>query len=145
MEGDLNQPIKTPFWPTLPHHQARQKGNQVSAWGLTSSSYERNCGGADNSNEPISIQTGLSWAHELGYQNPRAVKKPFFNKKQTARRLAFASNHLSWTVDDWRSVLWTNELLFELGKNSKAISVWRQTDKRYLPDCLEPTLQSRRS
>jgi transposase len=94
---------------------------------------------------PISIQTARRRAHKLGYQNRRAVKKPFVNDKQAARRLAFATAHLNWTVDDWRSVLWTDESSFELGKNSKAISVWRQTDEKYRPECLEPTFRSGRS
>ncbi|KAI7951808.1 hypothetical protein MJO28_007492 [Puccinia striiformis f. sp. tritici] len=94
---------------------------------------------------PISIKTGRRRAHQLGFHNRRAVKKPFVNERQAARRLAFATSHLSWTIDDWRSVLWTDESSFELGKNTKAVSVWRKTDERYRPECLEPTFRSGRS
>jgi hypothetical protein len=84
----------------------------------------------------ISIQIGRQCAHKLGYQNQRAFKKPFVNNKQTACLC-------NWTIDNWCLVLWTNKLSFELGKNSKAILVWRQMDKKYWPAYLKPNFQSR--
>ena len=58
------------------------------------------------------------WAHDLGFNNRVAVKKPFLSDSHQERRLRFAKEHESWTVDQWRSVLWTDESSFEIGKNT---------------------------
>lgn len=83
--------------------------------------------------------------HQLGYHSRIAVRKPFLNDKQTAKRLNFAALHQHWTVDDWMKVIWTDESSFEVGKNFQQIRVWRKNNEQYKSECLAPTFKSGRS
>ncbi|PLW38313.1 hypothetical protein PCASD_09007 [Puccinia coronata f. sp. avenae] len=81
-------------------------------------------------------------SHELGFHNRVAVEKPFVNSKQIEKQLKFASEHLSWTIDDWKKVVWSDESLFEVGKLSKQTKVWKKKGEKYNPECLQPTFKS---
>jgi transposase len=83
--------------------------------------------------------------HELGVNICIAVKKPFLSDIHKAKRLAFAKEHLHWTIDDWSKVIWTDESSFEVGKPSCQIRVWRKAHERYNYNCLAPTFKSGRT
>lgn len=38
------------------------------------------------------------------------AEKPFVSEKNRKSRLQFAKDHLTWTVDDWKRVLWSDEV-----------------------------------
>jgi transposase len=82
-------------------------------------------GVSDLMDTPISITTTRQQAHNLGFNNCVAAEKPFLND-----HLQFAEEHKDWTVNDWRSVLWTNKLSFEIGKSSKQIRVWQKNTRK---------------
>jgi transposase len=82
--------------------------------------------------------------HESGIESRIAVKKPFINRRNRAKRLAFASKYKNLTVDDWKHILWTDESSFEIGKNSKQVRVWRSSSERFHSSCLAPTFKSGR-
>ena len=75
----------------------------------------------------VSCQTICCWAHDLGYHSCVAAKKPFVNDQQKEKRLAFANDHLNWTVNDWRTVVWLDEPSFEIRKLSKQTHTSRKT------------------
>lgn len=70
------------------------------------------------------IRTAL---HEAGFYSRVAAKKPFLSDRHIAGRLAFAKAHRSWTVDDWKRVIWSDESTFEIGKNSRRLEKDRRT------------------
>ena len=49
------------------------------------------------------------------------------NEKNRKVRLAFVREHVHWDIDQWKSVVWSNESPFTLQNNSSQY-VW-QTDK----------------
>ena len=67
---------------------------------------------------PIALKT------QLGISNRIAAKKPFITAKQRVKRLAWAKDHLQWTMVDWERVIWTDEASVEIGKESRI--VWRR-------------------
>jgi hypothetical protein len=71
-----------------------------------------------------------------------AVKKPFVNKIQAQKRLAFACKHLNWTVADCNQVIWSDELSFEIGKSSQPDLVWQTRSEKFSADCLQATFKS---
>lgn len=99
----------------------------------------------NNATPMMSTSTARRAIHKAGYYSRVAAKKPFLNVKHRAARLAFARKHRSWTIDQWKKVIWTDESTFEIGKNSRQVLVWRKTDQRYNLDCLTPTFKSGRS
>jgi hypothetical protein len=46
-----------------------------------------------------------------------------------AARLAFAKKYESWTFNDWKNVIWTNESTFKIGKNSPHVLIWRNPNE----------------
>jgi transposase len=74
----------------------------------------------------FSTSTVQRRAHEMGFNNQVAVKKPFANNINQQKRLAFARKHINWNVADWSIVIWLDESSFEIGKKSKQVKVWRE-------------------
>lgn len=99
----------------------------------------------ENITPHVGVGTLRKEIHELGVNSCIAVKKPFLNNIHRAKRLAFAKQHVLWTVHDWNNVIWTDESSFEVGKQSRQIRVWRTVYERYNWDCLAPTFKSGRS
>ncbi|KAH9375821.1 hypothetical protein HPB48_009903 [Haemaphysalis longicornis] len=62
---------------------------------------------------------------ETGIRNSIAAQKPLLSDNSRAKRLAFAQEHLQWTVDDWHNVAFTDESSF--------CTQWDQTQKVYRP------------
>ncbi|KAH9383350.1 hypothetical protein HPB48_024565 [Haemaphysalis longicornis] len=62
---------------------------------------------------------------EAGIRNRIAAQKPLLSDNARAKRLAFAPEHLHWTVDDRHNVAFTDESSF--------CSKWDQTQKVYRP------------
>jgi len=99
----------------------------------------------DQLTKSSSSRTVRRRVHELGIFNRCAVKKPFVNEKQRAARLAFATDHLSWTEVEWARILWSDESSFEVGKLSKRTMVWRDSQSKHHSSCLQPTFKSGRT
>lgn len=46
---------------------------------------------------------------DRGYSRHRAKEKPRMTEKSRLRRKEWAEAHVDWTVEDWESILWTDE------------------------------------
>lgn len=68
----------------------------------------------------ISDRTIRRRAVEAGLLSRRPAKKPFISRKNRVARLEFAKAHLNWTVDKWKTVLFSDESKYNL-KNSDGI------------------------
>ncbi|CEG76202.1 hypothetical protein RMATCC62417_11132 [Rhizopus microsporus] len=67
------------------------------------------------------------------------------NKKQGMLLQKKKKKHEHWTVDDWRKVICTDELSFDIDKLSLQPRVWRKTLEKYNKECLAPTFKSGRT
>lgn len=70
-----------------------------------------------------------------------AVRKPLLRKQNIKKRLKFALEHRSWTVDDWKKVLWTDESKYEIFGTKRKMYVRRRVGERYLPECIQSTVK----
>ena len=68
---------------------------------------------------------------EVNAQRPR--KKPLLTENYRRLRLGWATTHTPWTLDDWKSVLFTNESKISIG-NDGALYVWRRKGEEFLPE-----------
>lgn len=71
----------------------------------------------------------------LRYRSCRAVRKPWVTRAHRVNRLRFVAEHSEWTLDKWRTVLWSDEASFEVTDNQRG-RVYRRpgsdpTDSRY--------------
>ncbi|MBW0508304.1 hypothetical protein O181_048019 [Austropuccinia psidii MF-1] len=60
-----------------------------------------------------------------------SVKKLYLSEQHLKCQLAFAQEHAHWTIDDWKWFIWTDELLFELGKCSTQVQAWHTPQDKY--------------
>ena len=64
------------------------------------------------SNRHISTSTVQRRLLELGFNGWLAAKKPLQKDTNNKKRLAWAKKHEQWTLDWWKSVLWSGESKF---------------------------------
>jgi transposase len=60
----------------------------------------------------------------FGYAARVKAKKPRLTINQKKSRLAWAKAHSTWTIDDWRKVLWSDETKFTLVNSEGKEYVW---------------------
>jgi hypothetical protein len=92
----------------------------------------------------VSAATLRRELHRQGIFCRVARKKPHLTATHIARRLAFAKKYRSWTVEQWRKVLWTDEASFERGKNCRQVHAWRTSAEANLLECCTSTFKSGR-
>src|SRR5258708_5707805 len=67
------------------------------------------------------VHTALK--HHLGISSHIAAKKPFITVAQRKKRMQWARDHVKWTIEDWKTVIWTDESSVEIGKESRTCTV----------------------
>lgn len=88
----------------------------------------------------VSPQTIRNRLHEAGYYSHFQVRKPFVSAINQQRRLAWAKEHLSWSLLDWKKVLWSDESPFVL-RFQYSKRVWRLPNERYSASCMTGTVK----
>jgi hypothetical protein len=104
-------------------------------------------------NIPASARTIRRELRKAGYRRCIACPRPFISRAQAKKRLSFAYKHRWWGTSDWaalnpeggdwRKVIWSDECIFELGKNGR-IWVTRRVDEKRCLDCIKSTYRSGR-
>ena len=70
-----------------------------------------------------------------------AVRKPLLRPANKRKRLKFAQEHVDWTIDQWKSVLWTDESKFELFGSHRRQYFRRKGNGKFKPDCIVSTVK----
>ena len=96
---------------------------------------------------PIKCSTWLisKHLHESNLNKRVAVVKPYLTEKQRKARYKFAKEHLNWTVDQWKRVIWTDESSFQIGANVIKKKVWRRRSEKYKKSCIKASFKSGRT
>lgn len=82
---------------------------------------------------PMSTSTVRRRLHEGGLYARRPVLCIPLTQFHKTARLRWAREHVNWTLDQWRSVLFTDESRFSLDSDSRRRLVWREAGTRYHP------------
>ena len=94
---------------------------------------------------PISTSTVRHVLHNnMDMHGYVAAQKPFLKPVHRAARWTWANDHQGWGIEDWKSIIWTDESTVEIGKHSGRVWVWRRPGERYDERCTVPTFKSRR-
>ncbi len=88
----------------------------------------------------VSERTVRNRLREMGLKSYWSCKKPFISSSNRRKRLAWAKEHLAWTSDQWKSVLWSDESPFLLRFAGRA-RVWRFHNERYSPQTTVATVK----
>jgi len=80
----------------------------------------------DITNQSISSQTTRNHLKKAGLKAVVKAKKPLLTKRHRKERLDFALAHQDWTVEDWKTVVWSDETkINRLGSDGR-IWVWKK-------------------
>jgi len=77
----------------------------------------------------VSRDTVARTLASFGYAARVKCKKPALTDKQKKERLAWARNHSTWTIEDWRKVVWSDETKFTLANSEGKEYVWVKKQK----------------
>ncbi|GFV82714.1 transposable element Tcb2 transposase [Trichonephila clavipes] len=79
----------------------------------------------------ISATTVRNRLHNAGLYTRRPVVCVPLNGRQRRNRLCWAREHVSWTQQQWASVLFTDEYRFTMESDSGRLLIWREQRTRY--------------
>ena len=94
-----------------------------------------------SSNRHISTSTVQSKLHESGLHGRIAAKKPPLKDINQKKRLAWTKKHEQWTLDRWKSILWSDESKFEIFGSNCCVFVRRRVGEQMISACVVPTLK----
>ena len=77
---------------------------------------------------------------ETGVNARRPRKILLLTENHRHLRLGWATTHTQWTLDDCKSVLFTDESKVSIG-NDGALYVWHRKGEEFLPECCDRTVQ----
>ena len=85
--------------------------------------------GREKSSEVLTYKAGISLSSALrilkkhGLRAVKLTRKPGLTKIQKAARLQFCLNHVTWTLEDWKKVIFTDETSVCHGHQKVAIEL----------------------
>ena len=91
--------------------------------------------------KPISTPTIRRELHTQNLYARAAIAKPLITKVNASNRLAWCNEHKSWSADNWRNVVWSDESSYTLFPTTGRVYVWRTPEESYKPECLKPTVK----
>ena len=87
----------------------------------------------------LSIPTIRRGLHSLGFHGRAAAHKPHISGINAKHRLEWCQVRRSWTTEQWKNILWSDESRYTLYRSDGRIWVWRLPGERFLQDCIIPT------
>ena len=78
--------------------------------------------------------------HDAGYFSRLQSKKPYVSYKNQQVRLKWAQEHVEWSVEKWKQVLFSDESPFVLSYAVRE-RVWRQKHEKYNQEYMKGTVK----
>ena len=87
----------------------------------------------------ISRSTLIRYMKEIGFGSYFAAHKPKLSEENKKRRLRWAKERVNWTMEQWNSVVWSDESRFTVESYGGGARVFRKVGERYQPQHIVPT------
>lgn len=91
--------------------------------------------------QPVSTITVRRELHDMNLRGRVARAKPLIRDQNALARRKWCRDHATWTVDDWKRVVWSDESPFTLFQTTGRVYVWRTPKEAYDLQCLRPTVK----
>lgn len=79
----------------------------------------------------ISRQTIINYLKEMGFRSYFVAHKPSLTEANKKGRLCQALDHVNWTQEQWKSVVWSDESRFTVEGYGGGTRVIRRVGERY--------------
>ena len=89
----------------------------------------------------ISTSTVQRRLRGSGLHGQIAAKKTLLKDTNKKKRLAWTKKHKQWTLDQWKSVLWSDDSKFEIFGSNPRVFVRCRVGERMISPCLVPTVK----
>jgi len=89
----------------------------------------------------LSVTTVKRRLINSGLNGRIAKRKPLIRKINAVKRLEWAQEHATWSMQQWKNVLWSDESKFEIFGSHRKVYVRRGPHEKMLPECLTPTVK----
>lgn len=73
---------------------------------------------------------------KAGMRKTKPTRKPGLTAKMKKERLEWCMDHKDWTLEDWKSVIWSDETSIVLGFRRGGYQIWRKSEERHLRTCI---------
>ncbi|KAG2204440.1 hypothetical protein INT47_005231 [Mucor saturninus] len=83
--------------------------------------------------------TLIHYLRQIGFGSYFAAHKPRLTEVYKKKRLRWAKERVHWTTEQWRGVVWSDELRFTVEGNDKGVRVLRKVGERYKKDHIVET------
>ena len=90
---------------------------------------------------PVSSRTVRRRLVKAGLVARRPRKKPLLTESMRKARLQWAKDHADKSLEFWRSVIFSDESRFNVGRNDAVQYVRRRSNEVYRKECLVPTFK----
>jgi len=90
---------------------------------------------------PVSTKTVWQELHISNIHSRAVIVKPLITENNSIRRKRCCDDHKTWMSDDWKYIIWSDELYFTLFPTSGQVYVWRMPKKAFIPECLFPAVK----
>jgi 23S rRNA-/tRNA-specific pseudouridylate synthase len=88
----------------------------------------------------VSIITVRRHLHKQNIYGRAAIPEPLVTEFNAKRRRQWCHNHKTWSIDEWKTVIWSDESCLTLFPTTGRVHVWRTPAQAYERDCLLPTV-----
>ena len=90
---------------------------------------------------PVSAQTVCNALKSQDFRAVVKAKKPLLKKSHCIQRLKFAREHVNWTVEDWKRILWSDETkINRIGSDGKTYT-WKKKGEGLSDHTTTPTVK----
>ncbi len=79
---------------------------------------------------------------QMGYSIRRSHRMPLLSAKNRKQRLQFTQAHQNWTIENWKSIAWSDESRFLLWHSDGRARIWCKEHEGMDPSCLVSTVQA---
>jgi hypothetical protein len=70
-----------------------------------------------------------------GFRKTKPTRKPGLTAAMERARLAWAKSYESWSIDDWKKVIFSDETSVVVGHRRGGYRIWRRPEERFLKSC----------